>query len=44
MKAGASDFLEKPCSDRALLGAVEATFEAESRVAGDRRERRARAD
>ena len=33
MKAGASDFLEKPCSDRALLGAIEATFETENRVA-----------
>jgi two-component system response regulator FixJ len=36
MKAGASDFLEKPYSDRALLGAIEATFEMENRVARDR--------
>lgn len=36
MKAGASDFLEKPYSDHALLGAIEATFTKELQIAGDR--------
>src|ERR1700716_2773674 len=36
MKAGASDFLEKPYSDNALLGAIEAAFEREHRVTSDR--------
>ena len=36
MKAGASDFLEKPYSDHALLGAIEAAFEREHRVTSDR--------
>jgi len=37
MKAGASDFLEKPYSDHALLGSIEATFRKEYR--SDRRDR-----
>jgi two-component system response regulator FixJ len=36
MKAGASDFLEKPYSDHALLGAIEATFTQELQIPGDR--------
>jgi two-component system response regulator FixJ len=36
MKAGASDFLEKPYSDHALLGAIEAAFEREHRGTSDR--------
>ena len=36
MKAGASDFLEKPYSDHALLGAIEATLKKEHHVARDR--------
>lgn len=36
MKAGVSDFLEKPYSDQALLGAIEATFTKEFQIAGDR--------
>jgi two-component system response regulator FixJ len=36
MKAGAIDFLEKPYSDRALLGSIEAAFERESRFDRDR--------
>ncbi|UFW46305.1 MULTISPECIES: response regulator transcription factor [Bradyrhizobium] len=36
MKAGASDFLEKPYSDHALLGAIEATFTKELQIAGAR--------
>lgn len=35
MKAGASDFIEKPYSDDALLGAIEAAFENGSRLARD---------
>ncbi|MGL3214216.1 response regulator [Bradyrhizobium pachyrhizi] len=35
MRAGASDFLEKPYSDHALLGAIEATFTKESQITGD---------
>jgi two-component system response regulator FixJ len=36
MKAGAIDFLEKPYSDHALLGAIEAAFEREHRATSDR--------
>jgi two-component system response regulator FixJ len=36
MKAGASDFLEKPYSDHALLGSIEAAFERERRSDRDR--------
>ncbi|MCA6100723.1 response regulator transcription factor [Bradyrhizobium australafricanum] len=36
MRAGASDFIEKPYSDHALLGAIEATFTKESQITGDR--------
>jgi two-component system response regulator FixJ len=36
MKAGAIDFLEKPYSDRALLGSIEAAFGRESRFDRDR--------
>jgi two-component system response regulator FixJ len=36
MKAGASDFLEKPYSDNALLGAIEATLNQEHRIARKR--------
>ncbi|TYL96369.1 response regulator transcription factor [Bradyrhizobium rifense] len=36
MKAGASDFLEKPYSDHALLAAIEATFTKELQIPGDR--------
>jgi two-component system, LuxR family, response regulator FixJ len=36
MKAGASDFLEKPYRDQTLLGAIEATFKKEGRIARDR--------
>lgn len=36
MKAGASDFLEKPYRDHTLLGAIEATFKKEGRIARDR--------
>jgi two-component system response regulator FixJ len=36
MKAGASDFLEKPYSDHALLGAIEATLTKELPSARDR--------
>jgi two-component system response regulator FixJ len=36
MKAGATDFLEKPYSDRGLLGAIEAAFRRESRSDRDR--------
>jgi two-component system, LuxR family, response regulator FixJ len=36
MKAGASDFLEKPYSDHALLGSIEATFRKENRSDRDR--------
>jgi two-component system response regulator FixJ len=32
MKAGAADFLEKPYSDDALLGSIEATFEKEANL------------
>ena len=35
MKAGASDFLEKPYSDHALLGAIEATLTKELSIARD---------
>jgi two-component system response regulator FixJ len=36
MKAGAADFLEKPYSDHALLGAIEAAFRKEARPDRDR--------
>jgi two-component system response regulator FixJ len=36
MKAGAIDFLEKPYSDRALLGSIEAAFGRESHFERDR--------
>jgi two-component system response regulator FixJ len=36
MKAGASDFLEKPYSDHALLGSIEAAFGKENRSDRDR--------
>jgi two-component system response regulator FixJ len=36
MKAGAADFLEKPYSDHALLGSIEATFRKENRSKRDR--------
>jgi two-component system, LuxR family, response regulator FixJ len=36
MKAGASDFLEKPYSDSALLASIEAAFEKEQRPARNR--------
>jgi two-component system response regulator FixJ len=36
MKAGATDFLEKPYSDHALLGAIEAAFRNEIRPDRDR--------
>jgi two-component system response regulator FixJ len=36
MKAGASDFLEKPYSEHTLLGAIEATFEKEGRIGRNR--------
>jgi two-component system response regulator FixJ len=36
MKAGAADFLEKPYSDHALLGSIEATFTKENRSDRDR--------
>jgi len=36
MKAGAADFLEKPYSDHALLGSIEATFRKEHRSGRDR--------
>jgi two-component system response regulator FixJ len=36
MKAGATDFLEKPYSDHALLGAIEAAFSSEIRSDRDR--------
>ncbi|MDB5581442.1 MAG: Two component transcriptional regulator, LuxR family [Bradyrhizobium sp.] len=36
MKAGASDFLEKPYSDHALLGSIEAAFSRESQFDRDR--------
>ena len=36
MKAGAADFLEKPYSDHALLGSIEATFRKEHRPDRDR--------
>src|ERR1700736_6335288 len=36
MKAGATDFLEKPYSDHALLGAIEAAFRNEIRSDRDR--------
>jgi two-component system, LuxR family, response regulator FixJ len=36
MKAGAADFLEKPYSDHALLGSIEATFRKETRPDRDR--------
>ena len=35
MKAGASDFVEKPYSDHALLGAIEATLTKELSIARD---------
>jgi two-component system, LuxR family, response regulator FixJ len=36
MKAGASDFLEKPYSDHALLGSIETAFSRETRFDRDR--------
>ncbi len=36
MKAGAADFLEKPYSDHALLGSIEAAFSKESHSERDR--------
>ncbi|MCP1908784.1 two-component system response regulator FixJ [Bradyrhizobium sp. USDA 4509] len=36
MRAGACDFIEKPYSDHALLGAIEATFTKEPQITGDR--------
>src|SRR3982074_1229397 len=36
MKAGATDFLEKPYSDHDLLGSIEAAFEREHRVTSAR--------
>jgi two-component system response regulator FixJ len=36
MKAGAADFLEKPYSDHALLGSIEATFRREAHSDRDR--------
>lgn len=36
MKAGASDFLEKPYSDHALLRAIEATLKSEHHIARER--------
>src|SRR5260370_25691957 len=36
MKAGAADFLEKPYSDHAFLGAIEAAFRKEARPDRDR--------
>ena len=36
MKAGASDFLEKPYSDHALLGSIEAAFSRETHFDRDR--------
>jgi two-component system, LuxR family, response regulator FixJ len=36
MKAGAADFLEKPYSDHALIGSIEATFRKENRPESDR--------
>ncbi|MDR3486176.1 MAG: response regulator [Bradyrhizobium sp.] len=36
MKAGASDFLEKPYSDHALLGSIEAAFSRETQLDRDR--------
>jgi two-component system response regulator FixJ len=36
MKAGASDFIEKPYSDHALLRSIEATFTKELRISRDR--------
>jgi two-component system response regulator FixJ len=36
MKAGASDFLEKPYSDHALLGAIEATLNQGNQTARNR--------